>query len=167
MIFVLPPEDDQDLNKCLEALAAHADEGDKGLVFRGSSKYVFSFPAFDAKKDPATIKPWLAKCVPEIFKPDGCMEGTLPSNLVGGVAYVGEVKHGASIKADRKGAEAKAVTVATVMVYRSLGSPPQQFDCNRPFISILATLKPGTTEVDNIEFVTKHETSKTLDLTAA
>jgi hypothetical protein len=50
-------------------------------------------------------------------------------------------------------------------VYRSLPQPPKKFNCNRPFLSILATLKAGTAEVENIEFVTKHETSKTLDQT--
>jgi len=93
------------------------------------------------------------------------MEGTLPAELVNGVAYVGEVQHGASIKADRKGAEAKAVTVAAAVLYRSLPPQPTKFKCNRPFLSILATLKAGTNEVENVEFVTKHETSKTLDLT--
>jgi hypothetical protein len=166
MIFVLPPEDDQNLDTCLKALAAHADKDGKGLVFDQQRDYAFSFPAFDAKKAPGTILPWLSEYVPELFDPaSACMEGTLPAELVNGVAYVGEVQHGASIKADRKGAEAKGVTVAAVVVYRSLPPPPKEFKCNRPFLSILATLKAGTTEVENVEFVTKHETSETLDLT--
>ena len=165
MIFVLPPEDDQDLNRCLQALAAHADKSSKGLVFDGSTKYNFAFPAFDAKRAPVTIKPFLEEYVPEIFdKNAGSMEGTLPQKIIEGMAYIGDVQHGASIKADRKGAVAKAVTVAPVMIYRNL---PKSFNCNRPFLSILATLKPGATEVDNIEFVTKHETAKTLDMTVS
>jgi len=166
MIFVLPPEDNQNLDTCLKALAAHADKDGKGLVFNQKGNYEFSFPAFDAKKAPGTILPWLSEYVPELFVPDSaCMEGTLPAELVNGVAYVGEVQHGASIKADRKGAEAKAVTVAAIVEYRSLPPQPTKFKCNRPFLSILATLKAGTNEVENVEFVTKHETSKTLDLT--
>lgn len=165
MIFVLPSEDDQDLDKCLEALAEHAEEKGRGLVFSGCAKYLFSFPAFDAKKDPATIKDWLSKAVPEIFDETAeCMEDTLPASIVGGIAYVGDVHHGAMIKADRKGAEAKAVTIATVQIYRSIGSAPEAFCCNRPFISILATLNSDKSGVETIEFVTKHETAKTLDL---
>ena len=40
------------------------------------------------------------------------------------------------------------MTVAAVILFRSLPAPPKKFKCNRPFLSILATLKPGTTEVE-------------------
>lgn len=164
MVFVLPPLENQNLNKCLELFAKKADNG---ICFKEKKKYNFSFPPFDVKKSPATIKTWIEKFVPEIFTSDSqCMDGTLPSNVMGGPAYVGDVQHGASIKADRKGAVAKAVTVAPIIVYRKVDIP-DDFICDRPFITILATLKRGTEdtkEVENIEFVTKHETSDMLDL---
>jgi len=167
MLFVLPHgEDDFNLDKCLEALAGHVKE--HGFAFGAASEHNFSFPAFNASKRPASIKSVVAEFVPEIFKREyACMEGTLPGGVIGGTAFVGDVQHGASIKADREGAKAEAVTVATVEVYRSLSGLPEQFHCNRPFVSILVTLKHGTEEVETIEFVTKHETAATLDLSVA
>lgn len=162
MIFVLPPKDNQDLDTLLAKLATHADKSN-GIRFGPPSKCSFRFPAFDAKMAPTSIRHLLDKHVPEIFDPMGhAMEGTLPAKRVGGTAYVSDVQHGASIKADRKGAEAKAVTVTTV--YRSLGPALPEFHCNRPFLSILVELVPGTVEVRNVEFVTKHASEKTLDL---
>jgi len=176
MIFVLPEEKDMKLNACLEALAKHADGMDgqgrrQGLVFRNSKNdWTFSFPAFNAEKKPATIKTWLDKYVPELFKEDSqCMEGTLPENLIGGFAYVSDVQHGASIKANKEGAESRTLSLATVAKTR--GGPTtrtEEFNCDRPFISILATLETDTDgfKVENVELVTKHETGKTLDLQA-
>ena len=166
MVFLLPPESDQNLQELLKALANHMDKTMNGLKFDPCCKVNFSFPAFDVTMQPATIVPYLKPFIPEIFdKMSGCMDGTLPREEIDGVAYIGDVQHGASIKADRKGATAKAVTVATVVTYRSLPTPPKEFHCNRPFVSILVELIPGTVDVKNIEFVTKHETAASLDLT--
>jgi hypothetical protein len=163
MIFVLPPESAPDLNHCLQQLAKHADN--QGLDFEYSQEYDFSFPAFDVSKKADSIKEWLETYVPEIFKEEEtCMDKTLPQDMVGGLAYVGDVHHGASIKADREGVAAVAYTALTAIRYVSI-SCTAEFDCNRPFISILATFEPGTTKVDNIEFVTKHETETMIDKT--
>ena len=94
------------------------------------------------------------------------MNDTLDPAVVDGVAYVGALKHCASIKADRKGATAKAVTVAAVTVYRSLGSLPPTVSCDRPFLSILVELGEEDAQeihIKSVEFVTKHETEACLD----
>ena len=110
-----------------------------------STKVDLLFPKMDAKYGPASIVDRLAPEVPDIFDPGAQpFDYALPTaklreltdDPLATPVYVGKVLHFASFTADHKGAEAKAVTVATFQ-WRSLSAAepevPIPFHCNKPF----------------------------------
>lgn len=161
MVFVLPDDADASLDATLASSASR-------LVERGGfrpAKVSLKFPQFKATRPPASVMGTLAKHVPELFTPDSaCMRETLAEKVVGGVAYLGDVQHGASIQANRKGAVARAVTVAPVLVYRSLAPAPRvvEVHCDRPFVTLLVALDEHD-DIESVEFVTKHQGAASLD----
>ena len=171
LLFVLPDNKDDSLDSCLDAIAAEMD-AKHGLCYNNWSggNYNFKFPTFDATHSAQPISEKLELLgIKSMFKPEaGPFEQTLSQEAIqeetgdksATPAYISKVIHFASFKADRKGAEAKAVTIA-VCGYRSLGAtaPPLEFNCDRPFIVLLVN---GSTGVDSVEFVLKVE-GKCLD----
>ena len=158
MIFVLPRSLDVPLDLCLDDLATTIQT--QGFAF--ATKLVdFKFPKFHAKATPFSIKEFIQAQLPEIFEV-GFMKEALTDMAQ---AKVGDVQHCATIKADRKGAVAQAVTVAT-LTYRSVVSSPVPvtFHCDRPFISLLMDTTSENPSHWSIEFVTKHG-GGSLDLT--
>lgn len=167
-LFYLLPDDEKqtDLNLTLDALRVHMMENG-GLNMQSYKELDFMFPCFDATFEVDSIMEPLKNCgLDHIFdyekKP---FETALPQLRIEGdtPACVTTVKHMASFKADRKGAEAKAVTVAVVATYRSLSvpAPPEKFHCDRPHIVLLVD---GEGDKMNIEFALKI-TGDCLDLT--
>lgn len=138
MVFVLPTEAYTPLNECIESVAAHIERND-GIRWESESIVDFKFPRFDATLDPVNMAPVLKEIVPAPFTPgDTAFDATLPAAALGGPVYISKVVHGATIKAGRKGAVAKAVTVAPMVVYRSFSGPVvEEFHCDRPFVAIL------------------------------
>lgn len=115
------------------------------------------FPKMDVLMGPKPIGKWLAPSVPEIF--DAAQQPfdfALPTATLGNAAYVGKVLHFASFQADHEGAEAKAVTVASVVTYRSMAAeppPPIPFHCTKPFGVLLVDGQVGGDFI--VEFVAK------------
>lgn len=138
MVFVLPIQAYTPLNACIESVAAHIERND-GIQWESESNVDFKFPRFDATLDPVDLAPVLKEIVPTPFTPGGtAFNKTLPAGYFGGPVYISKVVHGATIKAGRKGAVAKAVTVAPMLVYRSMSGPVvEEFHCDRPFVAIL------------------------------
>lgn len=169
MVFVVPADHEATLNNTLDTIALCIQEN-KGFRFQ-TRKVDFKFPAFHVAMPPTSVMPFVHKEVPGLFTPDsGCMNNTINPNDIGGIAYVGNVIHSASIRADRKGATAKALTVIPTIVYRSLAvdKPDQEIvHCDRPFISMLVEIEQcddDSTLIKSIEYVTKHETEQGMDL---
>lgn len=163
MLFALPRHTETKLNDCLGGIADYMDTH-KEMLFVSGQKFDFKFPAFDATLNPTSIKEIIAPHVPTIFIPSGALDKTLPKEIIGGPAYIAKIIHGASIKADRKGAEARAVTLATGVVYRSLSITPEPvpFYCDRPFLALLVA---GSGQNMILEFVIK-VVNESLDMSA-
>ena len=141
MILVLP-NDGYTVDQAMAQLAARYATKTAHWY---STQVDLLFPKMDAKYGPASIVDRLAPEVPDIFN-----AGAQPFNYALPTAklreltddplatpvYVGKVLHFASFTADHKGAEAKAVTVAT-FAWRSLSAAepevPIPFHCNKPF----------------------------------
>lgn len=167
LLFLLPDDENQtELNDTIDALRVHMD-ANGGLKMPYHKELDFMFPCFDATFPVDSIVEPLQKCgLVDVFdankKP---FETALPQSKIEGdtPACITTVKHMASFKADRKGAEAKAVTVAVVATYRSLSvpAPPEKFHCDRPFVVLLVD---GEGDKMNIEFALKI-TGDCLDLT--
>jgi hypothetical protein len=167
LLFLLPDDENQtDLNDTLDALRVHMD-ANGGLNMQSHKELDFMFPCFDATFGVDSIVEPLQNCgLDDVFDGDKKpFETALPQSKIEGdtPAFVSAVKHMASFKADRKGAEAKAVTVAVVATYRSLSvpAPPEKFHCDRPFVVLLVD---GEGDRLNIEFALK-VTGDCLDLT--
>ena len=158
LLFLLPDDENQtELNDTLDALRVHMD-AEGGLNMPYHKELDFMFPCFDATFGVDSIVEPLQNCgLVDVFdakkKP---FETALPQFKIEGdtPAFVSAVKHMANFKADRKGAEAKAVTVAVVATYRSLSvpAPPEKFHCDRPFVVLLVD---GEGDKMNIEFALK------------
>ena len=112
----------------------------RGEVRWASRKVNLTWPRFNVVSGPNDLKGRVAPTIPNIFDPGAHpFEGTFPSADIDGDAYVAKIIHFASISADEHGAEAKAVTVAPVCVYRSMSAPdpPVLFRCDVPFGVVL------------------------------
>ena len=170
LLFVLPDNKDDSLDSCLDAIAAEMDKYGLCYFDWSGGNYNFKFPTFDATHNAQSISEKLELLgIKSMFNPEAePFEQTLPQEAIqedtgdksASSAFISKVIHFASFKADRKGAEAKAVTIA-VPGYRSLGAtpPPLEFNCDRPFIVLLVN---GSTGVESVEFVLKVE-GKCLD----
>ena len=159
LCFILPKDDRTPLEDCLVNLAETVRR-EGGLYMNGTRKFDFRFPKFDATLSLESIVGLLKEYagVSSIFDEGQCpFTDALPTELTElEEAFVGKFLHFASFKADRKGAEAKAVTAATVCAYRSMSAhaPPEKFYCDRKFAVILAN---GEDDKFSPEFVLKVE----------
>lgn len=158
LLFVLPLDPDQtDLNPCLLHLA-EVMRKENGLKWDVEKNINFKFPNFKAELPATSIVDQVkAAGLKDVFEsaempfetclPNAKCPGDMPPHLR-------KVLHLASFSADRKGAEAKAATVATIGAYRSLSVPPpvEEFHCDRPFAVLLVD---GFDEKTNLEFVLK------------
>lgn len=117
LCFILPKDDRTPLEDCLVNLAETVRR-EGGLYMNGTRKFDFRFPKFDATLSLESIVGLLKEYagVSSIFDEGQCpFTDALPTELTElEEAFVGKFLHFASFKADRKGAEAKAVTAATV-----------------------------------------------------
>ena len=154
LYFLLPDDPTSSLESCILALAERI-KMDGGMRMECVKDMNFKFPCFDATHNVKSIVQLISSMgAPSMFSPHARpFEESLPASLLEtNPAYVGNMLHFASFSADRKGAEAKALTAASVVVFRSLAPPVSLFHCDRPFVVILAN---GRGEHFNPEFVLK------------
>lgn len=147
------------LEACVSKLAASYSAREVTWTWRSVD---IKFPRMEAVSGPKDIKPRLKESfaypIPDIFNEGAkSFESKLPAEKIQGDAFVSKLIHFASFKADEKGAEAKAVTVAPVVVYRSMAHanpPPIEFHCTSPFFVLLVDGDVGTSNI-SIEFALK------------
>ena len=157
----------ESLDMAMEGLDQHIRDN-SGLRLTSQSVDII-FPRFKGTVGPISIIPNLKKCGLEAIFNDAQTPVDATLNVPGmDPAVVGKVMHFASFAADENGAEAKAVTVASVTVYRSLSPPPPppiKFHCGRPFVAILGKKLHSSNGVStwNFEFGMKITGSDSLD----
>ena len=163
MILVLPNEG-HTIDEAFTELARMYNA--KTVHWRPGALVDLLFPKMDVEmgmKGGKDIIPWIAPSVSEIFdagsKP---FAYSFPSEVMQAHdledAFVMKVVHCAAFKADHMGAEAKAVTVATVgATYRSMSAAepevPIPFHCDKPF-GVLLVNGPAAGDFST-EFVAK------------
>jgi serine protease inhibitor len=168
MLLLLPsPVGLESLDMAMEGLYQHIRDNN-GLQLTSESVDIM-FPRFKGTVGPISIIPNLKKCgleaIFDVAQTPFDATLTVPNM---DPAVVGKVMHFASFAADENGAEAKAVTVASVTTYRSLSAPqpsPIKFYCDRPFIAIIGKKMHSSNGVStwNFEFGMKITGSDSLD----
>lgn len=132
MVLVLP-DDGRTVTEAFDDIAA---------MFQSKKRWETKdvdvmFPKLEVVFGPRDVKPWIETAAPDIFDPSRePFDAVLPTEKLGTPAYVSKMVHFAALQVDHTGAEAKAVTVAPVVVYRSMtpaSPPPLRFHCKKDF----------------------------------
>ena len=150
-MMLLLPNMGSNVTKAFDELAAMY--ASKEANWKMTDVYL-RFPSFKLLTGPTDISCNVKPFVPGLFDPSSLpFDTVLPTIELGNPAYVSKVIHFAMIEADENGAEAKAVTVAPVVVYRSasLPSQPKIVNCNRTFG--VAMVEGGLVDPQNVEYV--------------